>query len=537
VKLRSLFVVLSLCLFTMILGVRAGSAQQVQPLEPEWLQQMYAEGWEKVEEGVLRRDTGGGEFETFSYGAEGLQWVIDGYVQQLGFLEERYNETPSEDLAGVIEKLQGQIDKLSEALETAPSAEAVDGGTLAECTEVAYGGQASAGPTLSPRGVTATATAYFHTNCANYIGDTFALAVAEVTDPVTALHTINTNEDPSQGAWIDSSATSSASGSASCHSYAQASVYINGNFVFQTPPAEHYGCPLSPVATISGPATATADYYINNGCVNVTWTASASQGNPGYTYQWYIGTALQGTGSTLTKSYCNASTSATVRVVATDTRGWSDDATFTTNIVYKGPLTASVTGPSSVATNSSTPCANVTWTASASGAHPGYTYSWYIGTGTTVLGTGSTFTQQYCNTSTTVTAKVVASDSDGHTANGTQTTTITHSGDPLTASISGTQLLRLTSPTQCVDLTWTASATGGTSGYTYSWYIGTSTTVQGTGTTLTKRYCGAQAIDVKLVARDSAAQTDDATFRTSLVYFTPIEDDCYYSPSGARICQ
>lgn len=85
-KLRSLFVVSSFCLFTMILGARVSSAQQVQPLEPEWLQQMYAEGWEKVQEGILRRDTGGGEFETFSYGAEGLQWVLEGYTQQLGFL-------------------------------------------------------------------------------------------------------------------------------------------------------------------------------------------------------------------------------------------------------------------------------------------------------------------------------------------------------------------------------------------------------------------------------------------------------------------
>ena len=519
-NLRSLFVVPFLCLLLMILGANAGSAQQVQPLEPEWLQQMYAEGWEKVQEGVLRRDTGGGEFETFSYGTEGLQWVIEGHAQNLAFLEERYNEAPSEDLAGVIERLRGEIDKLSEALESAPSAEAFDGSAMAECTEKAYGAQVSAGPTGSPRGVTATATAYYHTSCAGLTGSTFALAHAEVVDPVTMVNPAITESDPSEGTWIDSSATVSLAGSSGCLSYADAQVIFNDYSVYQPPTAQNSACPLPIQATIAGPVTATADYYVNNGCVNVTWTASATRGNLGYTYQWYIGTALQGTGTTLTKSYCNASTSATVRVVATDTRGWSDDATFTTNIVYKEPLTASVAGPSSVSTNSTTPCANVTWTASASGAHPGYTYSWYLGTGTTVLGTGSTFTQQYCNISTSVTAKVVVRDSDGHTANATQTTTITHSGDPLTASISGTQLLRLTSPTQCVDLTWTASATGGTPGYTYSWYIGTSTTVQGTGTTLTRRYCGAQAIDVKVTARDSAAQTVDATFRTSLIYIT-----------------
>src|SRR5215207_8794676 len=102
----------------MILGPRAGSAQQVDPLEPEWLRQMYAEGWEKMQEGVLRRDAGEGKFETFSYGAEGLQWVAEGYAQQLSFLEDRYNEAPSEDLAGLIESLQAEIDKLSGNLNT-----------------------------------------------------------------------------------------------------------------------------------------------------------------------------------------------------------------------------------------------------------------------------------------------------------------------------------------------------------------------------------------------------------------------------------
>ncbi len=44
------------------------------PLEPEWLRQM----WRGLAEGpgrVLQRDTEEGGPETFSYGAEGLQWV------------------------------------------------------------------------------------------------------------------------------------------------------------------------------------------------------------------------------------------------------------------------------------------------------------------------------------------------------------------------------------------------------------------------------------------------------------------------------
>lgn len=417
---RSLSVISFLCLLLMILGPRAGSAQQVEPLEPEWLQQMYAQGWEKAQEGVLQRDAGEGKFETFSYGAEGLQWVVQGYERELAFLEDRYNESPSGNLAGLIEKVQEEIDKLSEDLDAAPSAEAFDGSAMVECTEVAYGGQASASPMESPRGVTARATAYFHTSCASYVGDTFARAFAEVTDPVTYAHTVDSQDDPSQGTWIDSFATAGAQGSAGCYSYALASVTLNGNSVFQTPLAENYACPPPVLVTITGPAAVTTDYY-GTACANVTWTAGASQGNPGYTYQWYVGTALQGTGATLTKSYCNVSTSVTVKVVATDIQGWTNDATFTTNIQYVPPLNASIGNPLFATTSN---CTNVTWTASASGAHPGYTYSWYIGTGTTVQGTGSSFQKQYCNTSTSVTVKVVARDADGHTASATRTTTI-----------------------------------------------------------------------------------------------------------------
>jgi hypothetical protein len=521
VKLRFLFVLSFLCLASMIFVPRAGSAQQVQPLEPEWLRQMYEEGWVKAQEGVLQRDTGGGQLETFSYGAEGLQWVIEGYAQQLSFLEDRYNEVPSEDLAGLIEKVQGEIDELSENLDASPSAEAFDGSALAECTEVAFGGDASAGSTQSPRGVTAAANAFFHTNCTGTIGDTFAVAYAEATDPATAVHTVVSQDDPLQGTWIDSSVTASAPGSTGCYSWGQASVTMNGNSVFQTPLKENYACPSPVQATITGPATVTADYYINNGCVNVTWTASATQGNPGYTYQWYIGTALQGSGTTLTKSYCNDNTSVTVRVVATDTQGGTDDATFTTDLRYVGRLNASVSGPTSAATNSSTPCVNVTWTASATGAHPGYSYSWYIGTA--FQGTGGTFTKQYCNTSTSVTVKVVAQDSDGHTDNATKTTTITHTTpSPVTASISGPATVALQTAGECRSISWTASATGGTSGYTYTWYLGTSTTAAGTGSTLTKTFCGAQTINVKVVARDSGGSTDDATKTTTITNPTPV---------------
>jgi hypothetical protein len=115
-------------------------------------------------------------------------------------------------------------------------------------------------------------------------------------------------------------------------------------------------------------------------------------------------------------------------------RAWSD----TLNIGYSEednnytcpnpppPLTIAVSGPDFVFLTSSVPCKNVTWTASVSGGVTPYsTINWYLGT--TYVGTGSSYTQNYCSTSQTVTAKATVSDSVAQAAQGTKTTTISYS--------------------------------------------------------------------------------------------------------------
>jgi hypothetical protein len=276
-------------------------------------------------------------------------------------------------------------------------------------------------------------------------------------------------------------------------------------------------------ASVSGPASVTTDYY-GPTCVNATWTAGAAGAHPGYTYSWYLGTStgttVQGTGSTFTKSLCSTNQSVTVKVVDSD--GHTANKTFTTNVQYKPAIAVNITGPASV--SSTTSCTTVSWTVGATGSgHSGFTYKWYIGT--TQQTTGTTFSKQFCSSggaSQSVTVKATATASDGHQDTGTYKTTITFPTPP-TASITGPSEVFITTPGACKTLTWTGSATGGTPGYTYSWYIGTSTTVQGTSSTLSKSFCGAQSIDVKLVVRDAAAQSDDATFNTQ-IYYEPVEN-------------
>lgn len=255
-KPKSFLVSTVLCL-SMLTGARAGSAQQIQPLEPEWLARMYAEGWQKVQEGVLRRDTGGGEHETFSYGAEGLQWVVQGYEQQVGRLGSRYDAAPSEELAAVIDQLQEEIRRLEESLQEASSAESFDGAALESCT-LSYGGDASAGPQSGTRGVTAQAHAWYHSDCGSS-GDTFATAYAHAIEGAGE-RTITHSDPKNGGTWIDSNASASVNGSSDCHSWAQGSVSIPQlDIYFQTPLRENFRCSRPPLQldpnriTLDGP--------------------------------------------------------------------------------------------------------------------------------------------------------------------------------------------------------------------------------------------------------------------------------------------
>jgi hypothetical protein len=220
-----------LCLAIISTGARTGSAQEVQPLEPEWLRQMYAEGWQKVQGGVLQRVAAEGEIETFSYGAEGLQWVVQHYEQRIAFLQSRYDASPSEDLVELIGQFEDQILRLQENIASAPSAESFDGNVLEECTPT-KGGEAFAGPQTVTQGVTASVSVYFHNDC-GLLGDTFTTAYAQATS-ATGLTTVTHSDPKNGGTWLDSYSSASANGSTDCSSWAEGSVTVDGTRIHHT---------------------------------------------------------------------------------------------------------------------------------------------------------------------------------------------------------------------------------------------------------------------------------------------------------------
>jgi hypothetical protein len=226
-----------LCLALLSAGAGAGSTRQVRPLEPKWLRQMYAEGWRKVQKGVLRKVTVGGKLETFGYGAEGLRWVARRYEQRVASLKSRYDASPSEDLAELIDQLEDQILRLEGTIDSAPSAESFNRKVLAACTPL-YNVDALAGPQIGAQGVTASARAYFHNDC-GIIGDTFTTVQAQATAATGA--TSVTHSDPRQGTWVDSYSSASANGSTACYSSAEGSVTVNGDMIYHAS-QENYNC-------------------------------------------------------------------------------------------------------------------------------------------------------------------------------------------------------------------------------------------------------------------------------------------------------
>lgn len=239
---------LSALLCLTIINARAGWAQQVQPLEPEWLRQMYAEGWQKAQEGVLQRKSIEGELETFSYGVEGLQWAVQHYQQRSASLQSQYDASPSEDLAELIDQYEDQILRLEENIDSAPSAESFNGEALEACTPL-IGGEAFAGSQTVTRGVTANVNVYFHSDCGD-LASTFTMAYAHAA--TAAGETTVTHSDPkNNGSWLDSYSSASVNGSTACNSWAEGQVFVSGELVYRTY-MENTKCdPIDNVSTYS----------------------------------------------------------------------------------------------------------------------------------------------------------------------------------------------------------------------------------------------------------------------------------------------
>jgi hypothetical protein len=359
VKFRMTLLFSVLCLTMILIGARSGLAQ-AKPQEPAWLTRMYAEGWQKVQEGVLQRSKGG-QAETFTFGEEGLRYTVENLKQQVNFLQQAQNQHPSPELGQAISNLQRQIGGANARLSTrqavSPSSEEMSG------CDISYGAHAYADYLRDAQapGVTASADAYFHTNC-GFTGSTYAYAYVEASNG--SVFSTKTQEDPKpSGSWLDSAVQWSLSGSTNCSSRSYARAWSDSLGINYETSAQNYVCPPPPPpppsplsVVISGASNVYTDNY--SPCADVTWTASASGGTPGYTYYWYSGSTYEGSGYQLTKQYCytNATVTPTVVVYDSGSPQQSAQASYTTNIYYTPYYDACTNDPYSCECNSNYCC-------------------------------------------------------------------------------------------------------------------------------------------------------------------------------------
>jgi hypothetical protein len=335
VKSKLSFMCVLFCLVITITGAQVGMAQLLELQEPQWLTEMYQQGWQKVQEGVLQRSAGG-QIETFTYGEEGLQWTVESLKRQVIALQQVYDQKPSPELAESLASLRNQLGvattQLSNGQVEAPSSAQMENCDFSMGAHVFVD---SLKANLSP-GVTASADAYFHSSGCGFYGNTYANVTVEGNNGT--VFTYKNQEDPKfGGSWLDSAVSLSLGVSTACKSTAYARAWSDSpSFGYEAQRIENYSCPVDTPFTvsISGPGSVYTDTYTP--CQYATWTANPSGGTPGYTYYWYINGVYQASGNQLTLQYCYTNATLNVSVQASDSSSpqKSASASFTTYVSY-----------------------------------------------------------------------------------------------------------------------------------------------------------------------------------------------------------
>ena len=256
----------------------------------------------------------------------------------------------------------------------------------------------------------------------------------------------------------------------------------------------------------------------------VSFTGSASGGTSPYSYSWSFGDGSTGTGLSAKYAYSSAGTLA-VALTVKDNGSPQQTTTSQQSITVSGvppPLTASFAySPSS--TQAGQP---VTFTASASGGTSPFTFSWDFGDGLT--GTGSPVTHTYSSAgSYTAALTIKDSSSPQQTSTSQNTVAVTSPPPPISAGFT----LNPSSPDVGQSISFTASASGGTRPYSYSWNYGDGST--GTGLQSTHIYPSVGTYQVTLTVADSQGNT--ATGVEPLVVGTsPLLDGFTHSRTSAQ---
>ena len=253
---------------------------------------------------------------------------------------------------------------------------------------------------------------------------------------------------------------------------------------------------------------------------SISFSASTIGGSPPYAYSWNFGDGSTGTGSSVTHTYSSAG-SFNVILTIKDAGSPQQTATSQQTISVTNPsstLTASFTyTPSSPQTGQS-----VTFTGTASGGTSPYTFTWSFGDGSTGTGASTTHTYSLVG-SYVVTLTVVDSGSPQQTTTSQRTISVANP-PPLSAGLTFSPA----SPDAGQSVSFTASASGGTSPYSYSWSFGDGGTAS--GNLVSHSFASAGSYTVTLSVTDSGGQRAQAS--KTVAVNAQLSGSFSYSPSS-----
>src|SRR5215218_9016795 len=122
--MKKLFIA-SLMLCLSILGTTHLSlAQDAKARSNDPIAQMLRQGWKIVQDGVLQRDRGAHQVETFVFGSPGFVWKLQDLQSQLRNLRLAYLATPTPELRKTILSHRQEIASTQKMITLAQAAEA-----------------------------------------------------------------------------------------------------------------------------------------------------------------------------------------------------------------------------------------------------------------------------------------------------------------------------------------------------------------------------------------------------------------------------
>lgn len=296
---------------------------------------LLAQGWQRITDGVLQRKLGGNKVETFAFGREGADWMLQRSEDRLGFLMGEYEKYPSDRLRKVILNLRRDIRQMKSSLEVSnmSSAQTFGGEALVGC-DISFGAHADAYPLNPGPGVGATANSYFYNNC-------YYWGVAEASVYVRATQGGVTTSDSAaqtqEGENVSAYVALTRNGLEDCYSNAWARSRSDGLGIYYETSDFNDDCPPPPLTLdITGPTFVSIYGY---GYRTLIWNATVSGGVAPYgTINWYRDGYWVGSGSSYSDTFYGENWNWTeyVNLTATvsDSAGASASDAHTTTVRY-----------------------------------------------------------------------------------------------------------------------------------------------------------------------------------------------------------